>query len=299
MKLKQTYPIPESVIREKIESLSALPVLDSFAEDVLQLLDEPTTTTSNLLRVVETNPVLSAKILKTANSPVYGFPQSIATVEFAFSILGFDIIKETIVLSLLSSRFEDKTREDVRLQQIWEHALATAIMAKKIARDVNYPVIGEAFSAGLFHDIGYAVIFRLFQNEFEQLYQVSLQQKSARDFSNLEESFFGKITHQIVGAYLLEKWNLPASVCEAVKFHHEPVRAERNLFLASIVHCADIVVRRDGSSASPFDENIIVVDSAVDFLKQHCQDFEVRYFHQTSKPKVIKSVLLKKQKMVV
>ena len=70
-------------------------------------MDNPKTSTSSLGKLIATDQALTAKVLKIANSPFYGFPKKISTIEFAIIVLGYDALKEIVISTSLVSSFEE------------------------------------------------------------------------------------------------------------------------------------------------------------------------------------------------
>ena len=280
MKRKQLQPVTFDRVRQRITELTPLPIIDSFAEDVLQLLDEPTTTTTNLIRVVETNPVLALQVLKLANSSVYAFPKKIKTLEFAFSILGFDIVKELIIVTILSSHFSNKQKQTREIEALWQHSFSTAIVSKRIAREIGYPVIGEAFSAGLLHDIGVAFLLQEFSEEFHKA--ISEIEKKKMSLFAFEQQEQLQYSHSEIGGLLSEKWNLPASMTETIRFHHSPMSAPTQQLLTSIINCADVFSQQYAPSSFIIDNSISYEQDALNLLEHYCEGIVDNFFLNNS-----------------
>lgn len=74
-----------------------LPTLPAVLEEVARLLDDPNTSTQQIAKLISRDQVLSAKVLKMVNSPIYGFPGRISTIQHALVLLGFNVIKGLII----------------------------------------------------------------------------------------------------------------------------------------------------------------------------------------------------------
>ena len=68
-------------------------------------------------------------------------------------------------------------------------------------------------------------------------------ENSNMSFLEAEEKFLG-ITHQEIGKYLVDKWNLPVSIADVLYHHHKPSSAEKNRELTALVHLADNMTRK-------------------------------------------------------
>src|SRR5512135_860462 len=95
-------------IKERVQTIIQLPALPTIAMEVVEMVDNPKTSASQLGKVVSTDQALTAKVLKIANSPFYGFPKKISTIDFAIIVLGYDALKEIVIsISLVSAVVEN------------------------------------------------------------------------------------------------------------------------------------------------------------------------------------------------
>lgn len=244
---------PPEEIREKIQSIIQLPALPTIAMEVVELVDNPKTSASRLGKVISSDQALTAKVLKIANSPFYGFPKKISTIDFAIIVLGFDALREIIISISLVSSLQKKSDSYLDAKTFWDHSISTAIVARRLGRDLGYRVNGEVFVGGLLHDMGISIIHRYFNNDFKRI--VEIARETNLSFLEAEESVMG-VTHAEVGGWLAERWNLPDHLIEAVSLHHVPEQATRNPDLVAIIHCADVLVGRIKDQSVEFDKGV-------------------------------------------
>ena len=231
---------PES-IKERVSSILQLPALPSIALEIVEMVDNPKTSASRLGKVIASDQALTAKVLKIANSPFYGFPRRISTVEFAIIVLGYDALKEIVISISLISALQRKSDLQFDARSFWDHAITTGVVARRLARDIGYRVTGEVFVAGLLHDMGISIIHRFFRTEYRQILEA--MQASGRSYLELERDILGA-THGDIGGWLAERWNLPSHLVEALTLHHEPGKAKKNQDLVAIIHCADVFANK-------------------------------------------------------
>jgi putative nucleotidyltransferase with HDIG domain len=240
-------------IKEKIQSIIHLPALPTVAMQVVELVDNPRTSASSLGKVIATDQALTGKVLKIANSPFYGFPKKIATVDFAIIVLGFDALKEIIISLSLISSLQKKSDPFLDARAFWDHSIATGVVARRLARDLGYRVSGEVFVGGLLHDMGITILHRYFTNEFTRI--VGIVRETDLTFLEAEESVLG-VTHADVGGWLATRWNLPDHLIEVLATHHAPDRAVHNPDLVALVHCADVLVGKINNEQIEFDRGV-------------------------------------------
>jgi len=238
--------------RESLLSIKNLPSVPIIMMEVTKMLSSYKTSANELGRVISRDQALVAKILSVANSPLYGLPRRVSTIEFAIVILGFDHIKNIVIALSMIEAFKNKDDKNWNRKRYWQHSVLTAVAAKRIADDLGIIKSGEAFTAGLLHDLGISVIQRYFNLEFAQISKMVREKESS--YVEVEDKILG-ITHCEVGKYLLERWNLPQSLGDAVLFHHKPSTATDNQVLASIIHLADYMTQRFYDSNILWDQN--------------------------------------------
>jgi putative nucleotidyltransferase with HDIG domain len=243
---------PEA-IREKVQTIIQLPALPMIAMEVVELVDNPKTSASRLGKLISTDQALTAKVLKIANSPFYGFPKKISTIDFAIIILGYDALKEIVISISLVSSLQRKSDAQFDAKAFWDHSILSGVLARRLARDLGYRVSGEVFVGGLLHDMGISVLHRYFKNEYKRI--VEILQETDLTALEAEESVLG-VTHAEVGGWLAERWNLPDHLVEAITMHHTPGRAERNKELVALIHCADIFAWRLSTHQMDFDKGV-------------------------------------------
>ncbi len=244
--------LPEN-IKERVQTVIQLPALPTIAAEIMAMVEDPRTSASALARIIESDPALTAKVLKVANSPFYGFPKKVSTIDFAVIVLGYDALREIIVSISLVNSLQERSDASFDAKGFWDHAIVCGVLARRLARDVNYRVSGEAFVGGLLHDMGVPVLHRDFPNEFKRI--VDIARETDLTFQEAEETVLG-VTHADVGGWLGERWNLPDHLIDAVRHHHAPELADRNPELVALIHCADVFAGRLGGAPVAFDKGV-------------------------------------------
>ncbi|HEY9187381.1 MAG TPA: HDOD domain-containing protein [Bacteroidota bacterium] len=231
----------KELLKKKIQSIIQLPALPAIAIEIINMVEDPRTSASMLGRVISKDQVLTAKVLKIANSPFYGFSRKIATIDFAIIVLGFDTLKEVVMsVSLISSLSKKLTRE-FNSRQFWDHSIACGVIARALARNHGYRVIGEVFIAGLLHDIGILIINQYLFNEYKEIVKLIKQEKISLE--DAEMRVLG-VTHGEIGSWLAEKWNFPGQLVDTIAFHHHPIQSEQYREIVSIIHMADVLCQK-------------------------------------------------------
>lgn len=242
----------KKVYRNYLQNIRNLPSMPLVMVEVSKMLTNPMTSAGDLGRLIGKDQGLVAKILTVANSPLFGLPRRVSTVEFAIVILGFDQIKNIVIALSMIEAFQSSSDEYWNRDAYWRHSLITATAAKKIADELGYPRSGEAFTAGLLHDLGISVMQRYLNNEFKII--SNLVSETGISHLAAEEEVLG-LTHQDVGRFLADKWNLPQTLGDAILNHHFPSNSEQNRVLSSIVHLADFMTQVLQAGDFKWDDN--------------------------------------------
>lgn len=202
-----------------IEELQHLPMQQASGARLLPLLDDELVSAQDIGRIIETDPAMTARILRLANSAFLGLPNPVVSASHAVCVVGFSVVR-SIAASTAAGLF-DGSRTTLP-EDFWGHSLRTAAGSGIIASYVNlHP--GDAFSAGLLHDIGQALLFRLDPRSSRRMAE-SVVLDSAEHLQ-AERNLFG-IDHAEVGAIALKHWRLPEDLVEAVFRHHMGLRPD-------------------------------------------------------------------------
>ncbi|NOY77225.1 MAG: HDOD domain-containing protein [Calditrichaeota bacterium] len=230
-------------VKALVNHIYDLPTLPTTIAKLLELIDNPRSTAYQVGQMISEDQVLTAHVLKLANSAYYGFSRRIKTIPLAIVVLGYETLKNVLLTVSIIDRFSRQPnglRFDFSL--FWDHTLATAVASKVLARDVGYQLTGEAFVAGLLHDLGKLILSQYLPEEFSKIYRLSFQNREP--MYNMEKRMLKGVTHAEVGAWLAEHWHLPGSLVQAIRYHHEPAKAPVESSLAALVHIGDYFARK-------------------------------------------------------
>jgi putative nucleotidyltransferase with HDIG domain len=218
-----------------------LPELPQVASKILQLINDPETSASDLAQVISTDQALTARVLRLCNSAYYGMSRKVTTVNEGVTILGFSAIKSLVLIATAYGTVSQSLiGYGMKPGELWTHSLSCAEHARQIAAKVGYAEPDEAFTAGLLHDIGKIV---LNQHALPEIYRANnLCMGQQIPVHEAETQVLG-FSHAEIGAKLAERWNLPPVLCEAIGGHHERIPSEAKL--PSIVTIANAMASGD------------------------------------------------------
>ncbi|MCD6335338.1 MAG: HDOD domain-containing protein [Candidatus Latescibacteria bacterium] len=246
------------VTKASIERISDLPMLPDLAAEVMAMVSDPTSSMADIRDLIERDPALTAKLLKVANSALFGMRRQIGTIQLALVVLGMNEVSSIVTsLSVFTAFCDMPDDEFFDRKRFWEHSAGCGGIARILSKRLGLKMEGREFVAGLMHDVGRILIDQYFHGEFVQIAaRVQGRDGSMRD---AEKEFLG-VSHDEMGGWLADRWGLPDALIEAVACHHEPGRAELDRPLTAVVHLADLFCRAKGIGFSGETEGFSIVD---------------------------------------
>jgi len=224
-------------LRAQIEKIDTLPTIPSILRKLLAIIERPRISISEIGDFIANDPVLTSRVLKVVNSPIYGFPGRISSLNQALILLGLNVVKGML---LGVSVFEAMQKTMVGL---WEHSLGCAIASRIIAKRKGLKEPEEVSVAALLHDIGKVVLGLKFPEEYHQVMSAA-ENEDAFIFESEKKVF--NINHADAGGWIAQKWNFPKNLVEPIEYHHKPHLSKIVPVETAIVHFADVWIRASG-----------------------------------------------------
>ncbi|MET0623873.1 MAG: HD domain-containing phosphohydrolase, partial [Pyrinomonadaceae bacterium] len=189
---------------------------------------------SELVREIEAEPALAARVLREAN---VGRPAEAptASLQVACARLGADALRHVVAQAGISERVCYEA-EVLRV-----HSRRCAVAARLLAEKTGLLDPEAAYTAGLLHDIGEVLLHSLFPEEMEAITWLD----DAGTRVDKEVMSFG-VDHAQVGQWILEACGAPRELALCVQTHHDAVRT--NDPAALLLHVADAVAHAHDSS---------------------------------------------------
>lgn len=233
-----------SELKKLIMDTKTLPTLPGVITKLNSLSENEKSSVQEMARIVASDQVLSARILRLANSPSYGFYR-VSTISNAMILLGVNVVKS---LALSSSIFEIMEKNSVGL---WEHSLGTATAANIIAKKLALPEVEEISTAGLLHDIGKVIIGLKCAEKVQEMRALI---KTDELYITEAEKTVLDTDHAEVGGWLSKSWFLPDKLSEPITYHHDVSKSEDHRIKTAVVHLADVLINASGfgDNGDPF-----------------------------------------------
>jgi putative nucleotidyltransferase with HDIG domain len=228
-----------------VEEVRDLPMsMSETLPAVIEACDNADTSVNDLTGLISADQSLVAMLLKLANSAYYGYARRIETLPEAIVLLGFSTIKSlAITATTMNLLFQSNDELSEIRHEIWSHSLGVGVAARALARKRGNIHPEKAFVAGLLHDLGMIILSVYRKDEFHEVLAYAHEHGVSYEDAELEVLGF---THADLGAEVAEAWSFPATHCEAIRCHHEPVRATLQPALTQVAHLADWMVMELG-----------------------------------------------------
>ena len=245
-----------------VGSIKDLPPMPVVAVKVLELLNDPNVNYEKLGEVISSDPAVSARMLKVANSAFYSMKRQIKTLEHAIAIVG----ERTLRSLVLAASLEGMNKSYGLLEKmLWEDSIGCAIGCRILARKFASADPEEAFLAGLFRHLGKIVMNFSDQDAYRSLAEMAYSDGIST--SELEGRFF-PYAHAVVGAAVLDKWNFSRSLVMST-LHHEDLmisldeeqNGEALLRLTATVNLAGQTCRKLGIRQREPDDELDILQS--------------------------------------
>ncbi len=224
-----------------------------------QTLDDPSAGLAELAEVMSNDPGMTARLLKLANSAMYGFVAEIQTVTQAVTLLGAAQIEELVLLTSVCRAFRGISNKHVNMDLYWQKSVHCAALSRSLGQRCSALSEDGLFVAGLLHDIGHLPMYDAVPELCEQaLLSVD---RCHRPLHELERELIG-CDYAEVGGELLSMWQLPKPLVHAVMQHVEPLSAEEFQQQSALVHTA-AVISTAASVETPLAERKLGIDHDV------------------------------------
>jgi HD-like signal output (HDOD) protein len=241
---------------QTLKCLERLPSLSPMTSQLLARLARRNCDVIELTSVVEKDAVLSAQILRLANSAIFGRSQPISSVKHAIAMVGVGAMRKFALgasISNLFSRF--RAAPSFSMARFNLHSVATGILVELISDEIEFEEHNGAFIAGLLHDVGKLLIAVSMPKHYENILAVAAV--SGAPLIDCERQILGT-DHAELSGLAVSRWELTESIRWAAFYHHEPERAvgvehtgPGKLSLSLAVHGADAFINGLGMSVLP------------------------------------------------
>ena len=226
----------------------ALPTIPKIMQELIASFNDEDVAVARLVELISGDQVLSANVLRMANSAYFEVPYTVATVTDAVTKLGFTNVRSLVISIGLTGSFKSIPGIDAR--KFWRYSLHTAVVSRHLSAQVAIKP-DLAFTVGLMHAIGELVMHLGMPQEMQQV-DAALGLLDPNRLTT-EQATFG-YTHADVGAELARRWKFPNLFSKAIAGAANPLAQADFDPLAAVVHIAAWRSRAEENRVSTKDQ---------------------------------------------
>lgn len=238
-------------LKREISRVSTVPIQKSVHERFINLINREQVTIEEVGQVVACDVCLTAKLLQLVSSSFFGQPRRIQHPCDPVHLLGLELIRRLAGSTDSFKAMPDHDLDQFSLEKLNAHSIEVAHAAKAIAAEEidSFQVQGEAYMAGMLHDVGKIVLASTFPESYCDA--VRLANSSGISLWESEMKVFGA-SHAEVGAYLLGLWGVSDPIIEAIKYCRQPeLSLHHGMHPLMAVHAANLMKHKDVSEHPP------------------------------------------------
>ena len=227
-------------IVEQTRTVYSLPL---FYERLNEKINHPRSSLADIGQVISEDQGLTVRLLKLANSPLFGYYSNIGSITKALTVIGTQQLRDLALAVSVVGSFGGTPDGIVNMKSFWKHNIACGIVSRSIAtfrREVNQE---RFFIAGMLHDLGLLVMCSAIPESVREILQEGRERNELQYVTEHQQLGFD---HGAVGGALLAKWKIPQNISEPVAYHHAPVEALRYPLEAATIHLADLLCHTMG-----------------------------------------------------
>lgn len=246
-----------TAVRAIVAGMKSVPSLPGLYYEIMAELRSENTSLEKIARIISKDVGMTAKILQMANSAFMGARCNVSNPTQAVNLIGTEMVRALVMSAHVFSLFEDQQGVASYWTILWEHSIAVASLAQRIAASEKCAkgLVEESFTAGLLHEIGKLVLLAQMPKEYDAIL-TAFAEKSVT-VAAAERDRLG-CTHADLGGYLMSIWGLPHPLIHAVAYHDHPSESlDKRFSSLTAVHFADAII----SSANP---SLILQDVELD-----------------------------------
>jgi HD-like signal output (HDOD) protein len=229
---RSSLPATALTVEEIVDNVDELLSLPDAAIRLNALLSDPDATSGEIADVVSLDPALAARVLRAVNSAYFGLRVRVDTISKAISMIGTSELHSLVLATSAAQAFKNISSKLVDMETFWQHSVRAALAARGFAETSLRRHRERVFLSALMHDVGQLVLYHQLPAQSTKILE-AVRRGEARECA--EQAMLG-FTHAEVGASLLERWNLPKTLVEPVRYHHAVANAGEYAKEAALTH---------------------------------------------------------------
>lgn len=258
--MSENVSLIEMINEQLASGTTRLPVFNETAHRIQQETLKEDPDMNRVEKMVIKDQSLTGEVLKVANSAFYKGLDQITTIRQAIVRLGYKKISDLVILVTQKNNFESKDPFiNKTMAKLWRHSVGCAIGSNWLATHCEFhDLSGQAFFAGLLHDIGKLFILSVIEDI----------RKTKKIDQLLSDTLLNEVMmslHTEHGYSLMKTWNLPEKYCEITRDHHEEEFDSKN-YLLIMVRLSNIACNKMGIGTHVESDTLLTATTEADLL---------------------------------
>lgn len=213
------------------KNIKSLPLLDNTVIKIQRICNDSDSNISQLANVIKQDPMLTTNILRSANSPLYGFSREIKDISRACSLFGMATIRGFALYGAVKNTFDmDLSPYNITNNDFLNIATNQSHLIFSWYPKVDQSLMPILSPASFIMEIGRVLVAReLIEKKLSTKFKERLKEiDNVDDLAKLEEEFIG-VTSEFVTAKIFEQWNLESEMSEAIMYSNDPNKAPEHI----------------------------------------------------------------------
>jgi putative nucleotidyltransferase with HDIG domain len=260
--------IPDKIIQK----VSRFPNMPQAGIKLRSLLTEKDVSVDEIEKILRHDPGLAANVLRLANSAYFGIPAKVSSLKHAVVLLGVKRFAQ-IAVGACMNKTMDRAVEGYRLSpgELWLHSIAVSTTAEALAKNRKLAETSDFFTPALLHDLGKLVLGEFVKAELPKIKDLL---GKGLPFVIAEKEVLGT-DHAEIGALILNKWQFPGDLINAVRWHHYPGGVKNSNLHPEIVYLANLLCQFNSNSDADEEQNSVPYPSVLNRLGIKSEQYEV------------------------
>lgn len=262
----------EVVLKNLAINTNSLPPISSVGQRILSIDLDSDKGENELLGLIESDPLIVARIVGIANSPLFGVGKKICSAREAVIRLGLNRVKSIATSIAIMSPIKMRDGKNFSAKNIWKHSLSIAMGMRTLAQKLPHrlrPSDDMVFLSGLLHDIGYLALAYFDPHNFDAFLE-SVEANPEQSFAEAEMNLFG-MSHAALGGLIAKSWNLPPEVIAVIDKHHQLIAEDEDELLTMLLQLVEKMI---GASTLFEGESIVSEQVEQDYIDRLGLSFE-------------------------
>jgi len=214
--------LTNELLKSSFSKAQKLPVMHEVGSQLIALKGQEDIELRDLVDLIDSDPVISAKIISYAASPFFGYQGKLESVQEAVHhVLGMDMSMNVALSMAVGNSFNGPLTGPIGAMSIWNHSVYCAVLSQNIASKItNQSDLNPktAYLYGLLHNIGFLALGHMFSEKYTT-FNKTVKAKNEIPLRVLEKKVLG-VTHTSAGSLLMKSWSMPKEFSIIMKTHH-------------------------------------------------------------------------------